>query len=76
MRDLNSAVVMDDWKLPYYKRELDGAHFEYSENPGPMPETITLSVSFEQFRMETLVRTLRLAEVNAQAARRQSGGKH
>ena len=75
MRERTASVVLDSWKLPYFKRELDGASFDYSEIPGPLQGTTTLLVTFEQFRIDTLTRTIRTSEANAQSARRQSGGK-
>jgi hypothetical protein len=42
-----AAVVLDDWKLPVFKRHLDAAGYKYEE-PVPFTEgTLTLKVRYE-----------------------------
>lgn len=40
----NAAVVIDDWKLPIFKKILDKAGFAYSQFDGPPENCITLKV--------------------------------
>lgn len=42
-----AGVVIDDWKLPVFKRHLDAAGFKYTQHPGVTPDTITLKVITE-----------------------------
>ncbi len=39
-----AAIVIDDWKLPIFKKTLDSEGYEYSERRGPAKGCITLSV--------------------------------
>lgn len=42
-----AAVVLDDWKLPIFKKHLDAAGYKYEES-GPFTDgTLTLKVHFE-----------------------------
>jgi hypothetical protein len=42
-----AGVVIDDWKLPIFKRHLDAAGFTYTQHPGVTKDTITLKVLTE-----------------------------
>jgi hypothetical protein len=42
-----AGVVIDDWKLPVFKRHLDAAGYAYTEHPGITPDTLTLKVTCE-----------------------------
>lgn len=42
-----AGVVIDDWKLPIFKRHLDAAGCKYTEHPGIVQETLTLRVQYE-----------------------------
>lgn len=42
-----AAVVMDDWKLPTFKKHLDAAGYAYTEHPGITKGTLTLKVKYE-----------------------------
>lgn len=42
-----AAVVIDDWKLPTFKKHLDAAGYTYTEHPGITKETLTLKVRYE-----------------------------
>lgn len=42
-----AGVVIDDWKLPIFKRHLDAAECKYTEHPGITPVTLTLRVQYE-----------------------------
>ncbi len=42
-----AAVVMENWKLPVFKRHLDAAGYTYTEHPGVTKETLTLRVQYE-----------------------------
>lgn len=41
------GVVMDDWRVTVFRRHLDAAGYEYSEHPGPTPNTRILKVTCE-----------------------------
>lgn len=41
-----AGVVIDDWKLPIFKRHLDGAGYKYTEHPGVTHGTLTLRVNY------------------------------
>lgn len=42
-----AGVVIDDWKLPIFKKYLDAAGYIYTEHPGITAKTITLRVQCE-----------------------------
>jgi len=42
-----AGIVLDDWKLPIFKRCLDKGGFKYLEFNGPTKNCITLKVEFE-----------------------------
>jgi len=42
-----AGVVIDDWKLPIFKRHLDEAGCTYTEHPGITDGTLTLRVQYE-----------------------------
>lgn len=42
-----AGVVIDDWKLPIFKRHLDMAGFAYTEHPGITEGTLTLRVEYK-----------------------------
>lgn len=45
---MNTAgVVIDDWKLPVFKKHLDTAGYSYTEHPGITKGTLTLKVKYE-----------------------------
>ncbi len=41
---MKAAIVIDDWKLPIFKKTLDSEGYKYSEHKGPADGCITLSV--------------------------------
>lgn len=42
-----AGVVIDNWKLPVFKRVLDDAGFAYEQAPGVTKDTITLMVEYD-----------------------------
>lgn len=40
-----AGVVIDDWKLPIFKRHLDAAGYTYTEHPGITRNTLNLMVT-------------------------------
>jgi len=42
-----AAVVIDDWKLPIFKRHLDAASRTYTEGVGITADTLLLQVQYE-----------------------------
>jgi hypothetical protein len=52
-----AGIVLDDWKLPIFKRHLDAAGFTYTEHPGLTAGTLILNVPFEdQSKLTPIVR--------------------
>lgn len=41
---LKAAVVIDDWKLPIFRRHLIDAGYSFTEGPGVTADTLTLMV--------------------------------
>lgn len=39
-----AGVAIDNWKLPIFKKHLDGAGYEYTEHPGLTADTMLLKV--------------------------------
>ena len=55
---MKAAIVLDDWKLPIFKRHLNDAGFEYTQFSGPTQGCITLTVITEDAaRLGEVVRT-------------------
>lgn len=44
---MKAEVVLDDWKLPIFKKHLDKAGYTYEQFSGPTQGCITLSVETE-----------------------------
>lgn len=42
-----AAVVIDRHKLETFRRHLSAAGYEFTENPGPTTDTLTLKVKYE-----------------------------
>lgn len=42
-----AGVVIDDWKLPIFKKHLDSAKRTYTEHPGVTADTLTLKVQYK-----------------------------
>jgi hypothetical protein len=42
-----AGVVLDAWKLDIFKRHLDAAGFDYTQQPGITDGTLILKVSYE-----------------------------
>lgn len=42
-----AGVVIDDWKLPIFKKHLDAAGWIYTEHSGVTDDTLTLKVQCE-----------------------------
>ena len=42
-----AAVMIDDWKLPIFKRILDDAGYKYAQLPGLTADTICLQVEYD-----------------------------
>lgn len=41
-----AAVVLENWKIPTFKKHLDAAGYTYTEKPGPLSGCSTLSVPY------------------------------
>lgn len=63
-----AGVVIDDWKLPIFKRHLDAASCEYTENPGITAGTLTLRVKYDW--VATLKPIIEAAERECRNAKR------
>lgn len=42
-----AAVVIDDYKLPVFKKHLDTANYKYTKGPGLTEGTLILSVEYD-----------------------------
>lgn len=42
-----AGVVIDNWKLPIFKKHLDGAGYSYTEHPGFTQDAMVLRVQYE-----------------------------
>lgn len=42
-----AAIVLDEWKLPIFKKHLDNAKRIYTQHPGITTGTLTLRVNYE-----------------------------
>ena len=55
---MKAGIVVDDWKLPIFKKGLDDNGYRYTETPA-VNDTTVLSVEFDsRDKIETLVRGL------------------
>lgn len=64
---INAGIVIDDWKLPIFKRHLDEAGIEYQQNPGLTDNSLLLVAQVEAQQMEALAAVVLAA--NQEAAR-------
>jgi len=42
-----AGIAIDKWKLPIFKRHLEGAGYSYTEHPGLTADTMLLKVKAE-----------------------------
>lgn len=42
-----AGVLIDDWKLPIFKKHLDRAGYAYTEHSGTTKDTLTLRVQYK-----------------------------
>lgn len=61
------GIVVDDWKLPIFKKKLDDAGYSYTETPGLISETSLLKV--EDAEVEKLGVVVKAAERMCKAKR-------
>jgi len=60
-----AAIVIDDWKLPIFKRILEEEGYQFTQHNGPVDGCITLDV-----RTESIAKLKPVVErMNAEAAR-------
>jgi hypothetical protein len=59
-----AAIVIDNWKLPTFKRMLDAAGYEYEQFQGVTEDTITLKVKTHD--LSTLAPLVQEMEATAQ----------
>ena len=59
------AIVIDDWKLPIFKKTLDAEGYEYAEIKGSCPKCITLQVKTDNIEKLKLI----VESMNQEAAR-------
>lgn len=60
-----AGVVIDKWKLPIFKKHLDGEGYVYTEHPGITKDTLTLKVEFEKVKpLHRLIETANKACAN------------
>jgi hypothetical protein len=54
-----AAIVLDDWKLPTFKRMLDAAGYEYKQFQGVTADTVTLKIKTHDLsKLAPLVREM------------------
>lgn len=41
---MTAGIAIEKWKLPIFKRHLDGARYSFTEHPGVTAETMFLKV--------------------------------
>lgn len=41
---IRAGIVLDTWKLAVFKKHLDKTGFKYEQSPGPVADTILLTV--------------------------------
>lgn len=68
---MKAGVVIDSWKLTIFKRRLDEAGYFYEEHAGPMRDTITLRVEFQN--QDALAVVVRAANTEAAKTSRKEG---
>jgi len=60
-----AGIIIDDWKLPIFKKTLDNKGYTYTEHHGPTEGCITLSVETDNIaKLTPLVK-----KMNKEAAR-------
>lgn len=60
-----AAIVLDNWKLPIFKKTLDREGYKYSQHKGLTDDTTTLKVETESIaKLQPVVERM-----NAEAAR-------
>jgi hypothetical protein len=64
---VTAGVVIDDWKLDIFRGALNTAGCEFTEHPGPVPDTLTLRVEFVD--RETLAAVIQAANTRARLSR-------
>lgn len=64
-----AGVVLDNWKLPVFKRHLDAAGYTYEEPVPFTPDTLILKVPYEWAYKLTPV--IEAAQLECAATRRQ-----
>lgn len=42
-----AGIILDDWKLPIFKKEFDKQGYSYTETKGPSRHCSTLKVDFD-----------------------------
>lgn len=42
-----AGVVIDEWKLPIFKKHIDASGYSYTEHPGVTKDTLMLRVKYE-----------------------------
>lgn len=55
------AIVIDNWKLPIIKKELENAGFKFKKKPGITKDNVTLIVKTDDIR--SLQETMKAAEI-------------
>ena len=50
-----AGIMLDDWKLPIFKKSLDDAGFQYEQSPGITEDTILLTVETDDLYALSLV---------------------
>ena len=50
-----AGIMLDDWKLPIFKKALGDAGFEYEQSPGITEDTLLLTVKTDDLHVLSLI---------------------
>lgn len=65
---MKAGIVLDDWKLPVFRKRLTEAGFEYTDAGGMTHDTTVLHVVIERSELEKLQRVLEEAHAECRRA--------
>ena len=55
-KTVKAAIVLNDWKLPIFKRGLDKEGYQYTKHRGPTPDTLVLKIETDDLeRLKPIV---------------------
>lgn len=66
---MKAGVVVDDWKLPVFRRRLEAAGFEYVDGGAPAPGITALTIQLASAKMLDLARVVAEAQQECDTGR-------